>query len=337
MPWRRSRRGGSSRTRSSTTTSPRWRSIRTIRSPNTLWAGTGEPNACGSGCTAGVGLYRTTNGGKSWKGPIGAAQFAGRAVGSIAVQPGNSNVIFAASGRGVLGVSNTCCGGVDALIPGAPHFGLYRSTNGGVELEARQPGRAGAVHGVDAGPGVAEPDGVLAARRAPRDVRPGGPEHGLRVVLRARHLAIARSRATRGSRSCRASARPPAPPSGPEFDVVQLGGETRMYVGRRRRRRSSAHFRRNDAVRNAAAATARSLLDRPHQQQRGQPARLLQLRLLRRPMQLRQLRLRPAGRRPGHGLSARATTITTRTTTSPGGRTAAPFCCRPTPACTSPT
>ena len=83
---------------------------------NTLWAGTSEPNACGSGCTAGVGLYRTTNGGKSWNGPIAAGQFGGRAVGSIAVQPGNSDVIFAASGRGVLGVSNTCCGGVDALI-----------------------------------------------------------------------------------------------------------------------------------------------------------------------------------------------------------------------------
>ncbi len=100
-------------------------------SSNTLWAGTGEPNACGSGCTAGVGLYKSTNGGQSWLGPYGTAQFAGRAVGSIAVQPGNSNVIFAASGRGVLGVSNTCCGGVDALIPGAPHFGLYRSMDGG--------------------------------------------------------------------------------------------------------------------------------------------------------------------------------------------------------------
>ena len=38
-------------------------------SSDTLWAGTGEPNACGSGCTAGVGLYLTTNGGESWRGP----------------------------------------------------------------------------------------------------------------------------------------------------------------------------------------------------------------------------------------------------------------------------
>jgi hypothetical protein len=105
------------------------------RRSRTLWAGTGEPNACGSGCTAGVGLYLTKNGGDTWKGPIGAAHFKGRAVGSIAVQPGNSDVVFAASGRGVLGVSNTCCGGVDALIPGAPHFGMYRSLDGGASWE----------------------------------------------------------------------------------------------------------------------------------------------------------------------------------------------------------
>src|SRR5262249_30646425 len=29
----------------------------------TLWAGTGEPNYCGSGCEAGVGIYLTRNGG----------------------------------------------------------------------------------------------------------------------------------------------------------------------------------------------------------------------------------------------------------------------------------
>ena len=40
---------------------------------NTIWAGTGEPNACGSGCEAGVGIYMSTNGGRTWKGPIGAS------------------------------------------------------------------------------------------------------------------------------------------------------------------------------------------------------------------------------------------------------------------------
>ena len=50
-------------------------------------------------------------------------------------QAGDSNTIFAASGRAVRGISNVCCGGADALIPGAPHFGLYRSTNGGESWE----------------------------------------------------------------------------------------------------------------------------------------------------------------------------------------------------------
>ena len=98
-------------------------------SSDTLWAGTGEPNACGSGCTAGVGLYLTTNGGDSWKGPIGVAQFAGRAVGSIAVQPGQ----LERRSSPLPGAASSACRTPAAAasmrsFPGAPHFGLYRST-----------------------------------------------------------------------------------------------------------------------------------------------------------------------------------------------------------------
>src|SRR4029450_6883058 len=35
-------------------------------SGNTLYVGTGEGNRCSSGCEAGVGIYKTTNGGNSW-------------------------------------------------------------------------------------------------------------------------------------------------------------------------------------------------------------------------------------------------------------------------------
>ena len=58
------------------------------------------------------------------------------------MQPGNSRVIFAASGRAIRGLSSACCGGADALIPGAPHFGLYRSTNGGRSWELVNQGAA---------------------------------------------------------------------------------------------------------------------------------------------------------------------------------------------------
>ncbi|HET9288403.1 MAG TPA: hypothetical protein VFO26_12690 [Gaiella sp.] len=98
-------------------------------SGNTVWVGTGEANASGDSA-AGVGIYKTTNGGASWTGPLGANVFDARAVGSIEVVPGNPNIVYAASTRGVRGVSSVSGGGV-SIIPGAPQWGLYKSTNGG--------------------------------------------------------------------------------------------------------------------------------------------------------------------------------------------------------------
>ena len=102
---------------------------------NTLWVGTGEGNTCSSGCSAGVGLYKTTDGGNHWSGPYGASAFNARGVGAIKVKPGDPNTIYAASAFAVAGMTSVCCyGGVTqyrALIPGAPQWGLYRSTDGG--------------------------------------------------------------------------------------------------------------------------------------------------------------------------------------------------------------
>jgi hypothetical protein len=104
-------------------------------SGNTLWVGTGEGNTCGSGCVAGVGLYKTTDGGDHWSGPYGTSAFNARGVGTIRVKPGDPNTIYAGSAFAVRGHSSVCCyGGISqyrALIPGAPQWGLYRSTNGG--------------------------------------------------------------------------------------------------------------------------------------------------------------------------------------------------------------
>ena len=222
-------------------------------SSDTLWAGTGEPNACGSGCTAGVGLYKTTNGGASWNGPIGTAEFAGRAVGSIAVQPGNSNVIFAASGRAVLGVSSTCCGGVDALIPGAPHFGLYRSMNGGASWELVNQGApalctASTPDEVALNQTPCAPRGARRVMFDPVDPNTVYATFFSRGIWRSRNLGNTWERimapvTTTTSTTERA-----------EFDVVRLGAETRMYVGVGGGG-PFARFRRNDAVRTASAAT----------------------------------------------------------------------------------
>jgi hypothetical protein len=104
-------------------------------SSNTLWVGTGEGNTCGSGCVAGVGLYKTTDGGNHWTGPYGTSAFNARGIGSIRVKPGDPNTIYAGSAFAVRGYSSVCCyGGITqyrALIPGAPQWGLYRSTDGG--------------------------------------------------------------------------------------------------------------------------------------------------------------------------------------------------------------
>lgn len=135
--------GGIWRTDSILAGSPQWKfvsgafginAIGTIQvdpndpSGNTVWVGTGEPNASADSA-AGVGLYRSTDGGDTWTGPLGAAQFSGRAIGSIAIHPSNPNLLYVATARGVRGVAST--GGATSNIPGAAPYGLWKSTDGG--------------------------------------------------------------------------------------------------------------------------------------------------------------------------------------------------------------
>jgi hypothetical protein len=96
---------------------------------NTILVGTGEANASGDS-GAGVGLYKSTDGGDTWGPVLGASVFNARSIGSIAVKPGDPNTIYAATTRGVRGVSSVS-GGAASLTPGAPPWGLYKSTDGG--------------------------------------------------------------------------------------------------------------------------------------------------------------------------------------------------------------
>jgi hypothetical protein len=98
---------------------------------NTIWVGTGESNICGSGCVAGVGLYKSTNGGDTWTGPIGQTEFQGKGVGDIVVKPGDPNTIYVSSTTALRGMSSVCCSGVTRPVPGIAKWGLYKSTNGG--------------------------------------------------------------------------------------------------------------------------------------------------------------------------------------------------------------
>src|SRR5438552_5127615 len=114
-------------------------------SGNTLYVGTGEGNRCSSGCEAGVGIYKTTDGGNSWtKLPDACVSnttyscansgdaFLGRGINQIVVDPTNPAHIFVGSALAVRGLSHVIGnGGQVRLEPGANPVGVYESTDGG--------------------------------------------------------------------------------------------------------------------------------------------------------------------------------------------------------------
>ena len=100
-------------------------------SGNTVYAGTGEANICGSGCVAGTGLYKSTDGGDTWSGPLGGSTFDGLGIGAIVVKPGSPNTLYLGVTTALRGMSSVCCTGVTRPVPGAGKWGSYKSTDGG--------------------------------------------------------------------------------------------------------------------------------------------------------------------------------------------------------------
>jgi hypothetical protein len=116
------------------------------RKHDTLYLGTGEPNRCSSGCEAGVGLYKSKDGGNHWTKLAGACvsnatyacvnpgqdAFLGRAIAGIAIDPRDGQHILVGSAQAVRGLSHTIGnGGTTRLEPGANEPGLYESFDGG--------------------------------------------------------------------------------------------------------------------------------------------------------------------------------------------------------------
>ena len=131
---------------------------------NMLYAGTGEPNASGDS-EAGFGIYKSNDGGNTWTHlaantsvPTGAGvdcdavfgvppgtfgvqhapaytgpAFDGRSISSIVLDPGNANIMYVSSARGVRGVSSVT-GGPVSLAPGLPPYGIWKSTDGGANF-----------------------------------------------------------------------------------------------------------------------------------------------------------------------------------------------------------
>jgi hypothetical protein len=98
---------------------------------NTIYVGTGEANICASGCVAGTGLYKSTNGGITWTGPLGKTALAGKGIGEIVVNPGDPKTLYVATTTALRGMSSVCCSGVTRPVPDAAKWGLYKSSDGG--------------------------------------------------------------------------------------------------------------------------------------------------------------------------------------------------------------
>src|SRR4051794_10410295 len=96
---------------------------------NTIYVGTGEENGS-SDNEAGLGVYKSTDGGNHWAvlpGSVAAAK--DRGVGDIAVDPTNRNHLYIGTMVARHGVSSS--NGGRFTPPGAPRLGLYESKDGG--------------------------------------------------------------------------------------------------------------------------------------------------------------------------------------------------------------
>ena len=107
----------------------------------TLYAGTGEDAAAGD-AEAGVGVYKSTDGGNTWTALGGNSNFTNRAIRTIAIDNLNDPTgmtIYVTSGRGVHGISSTTAGAVSQIPPGTPGIGVWKSIDGGATFTLLQP------------------------------------------------------------------------------------------------------------------------------------------------------------------------------------------------------
>jgi hypothetical protein len=97
-------------------------------SGNTLYVATGEPNASVDS-EAGVGIYKTTNGGQSWSLVPGSSIFFQRSLGRMALDNAGNLLVTVASGvRGVCQTSQGCASSSASTTHPLVARGLYRQT-----------------------------------------------------------------------------------------------------------------------------------------------------------------------------------------------------------------
>ena len=103
----------------------------TDRSGDTIYLGTGEPNASADS-GAGQGIFKSSDGGNSWSLVAGSTFAINRSISGIVIDPSNSNTIYVGTTRGIRGFSSVIGGATGNPPPGTGQpVGLYKSTDGG--------------------------------------------------------------------------------------------------------------------------------------------------------------------------------------------------------------
>ena len=221
---------------------------RNDRSGNTIYVGTGEANICGSGCVAGVGLYKSTNGGDTWTGPLGKAELGAKGIGEIVVKPGNPKVLYVGTTAALRGMSSACCTPVPARrIPDAAKWGLYKSTDGGKSWRFIHNGSPNATQCT--GDQTEFTNGGVCSPRGVRHVEldPANPE-----IVYASSYARGIWRSADGGATwtqIKPSLNPGVLQTRAAFDVTRLpNGKTRMYVNEGNNGTNNAEVYRSDDV-----------------------------------------------------------------------------------------
>jgi hypothetical protein len=214
---------------------------------NTIYVGTGEANTCGSGCVAGAGMYKSTDGGTTWTGPIGKAQLGGKGIGEIVVKPGDPQTIYVGTTTALRGMSSVCCTGVTRPVPDAAQWGLYKSTDGGATWTFIHNGSTNAA---DCTGSIAEfnnttvcsPRGVRAVELDPSDPDTVYASSYTRGIWRSNDAGATWTQ-------IKAPLSTTVIPTRSAFDVVKLAnGKTRMYVYEGNQGQQAARLSRSDDV-----------------------------------------------------------------------------------------
>jgi hypothetical protein len=218
---------------------------------NTIYVGTGEANTCGSGCVAGVGLYRSTDGGNTWTGPLGKAELGGKGIGSVVVEPGDPKTIYVATTTALRGMSSVCCNGVTRPVPDAAQWGLFKSTDGGATWTFIHNGSANASSCTGSAAEFA--DATVCSPRGVREVEldPADPN-----IVYASSYARGVWRSNDAGATWTQIKTPLSTtviPTRQAFDVVTLAnGKTRMYVYEGNQGQQASQLSRSDDVATGA-------------------------------------------------------------------------------------